>query len=132
MKNLKRTFMIVFTVMILTTGFCNNNEITNNQIEWVVKTNLRTYKGVSNSLSDAKVSIAFITIGEVIENVKYNEIKKENEKITFIYVWEIETNEGIVQGSSNTFEHAKNCLKILSENSMIYSKSITKEGNLIN
>lgn len=132
MKNLKSTLVVVFTVIFFINGLCNNNINTNNQIEWEVKTNLRTYKGISNSLSEAKISIAFITLGEVIEKVNYNEIIKEKEKFTYLYIWEIETNEGIVQGSSNSLEHAKNCLNILSQSALIYSKSITKEDYLIN
>lgn len=68
MKNLKITIMVVVTFMIYTTGFCNNNFANSkNQIEWEVKTNKRIYKGISNSLSDSKISIVFITIVEIIE-----------------------------------------------------------------
>ena len=128
MKNLKITFMVVVTFMIYTTGFCNSNFAkTENQIEWEVKTNKRIYKGISNSLSDAKISIGFITIGEIIEKVNYNEVLVENDNLKSLFVWEIESSEGIVQGNSKSYEHAKKCLEVLEKNTKIYSKTITKE-----
>jgi hypothetical protein len=51
----------------------------------------------------------------------------ENDNLKSLFVWEIKTSEGIVQGNSKSYEHAKKCLEVLEKNTKIYSKTITKE-----